>query len=457
MKFRGYFDTMAGRLFVFLLISVVGAAALAFSLADVQRQKDLYRVRFERLTDRMSDFLLLADRASVPLRKELLSNGVTGIRQASGTERIETVDAELTTGLTVRTGKAVRAERAIPKSCFTPPNLSPAKDEFACWIVSTQLTDGHMIRLQVRAHIKGDPYNLNPFFALIVVATLAVLAFIAARMAAEPLGNLARAAQALGSDLDRSPLPEHGPYEVREAARAFNSMQTKLRIYLVDRTQLLASITHDLQTPMTRLRLRLEKVSDAALRSRLVDDLGTMQALIREGLDYARSVETNEPPVSFSLDQLLDLVVEDAAEGGQAVTFIRRCNCTVEARPRALQRCLANLLDNAVKYGGSVQVSAQKAGQAVEIRIRDNGPGIPVEKLEQAFEPFVRLQTGEGAPVEGIGLGLAIARMLAQKNGATLTLTNHPTGGLEACLRLPRGHEQKMAKPKTAAVKAESV
>jgi signal transduction histidine kinase len=439
MKLRHFFSTMAGRLFVFLLIGVVGSATLALALADRQRQSDLLRIRFERLVDRMSDFLTVADNAPEPLRVELLANGVTGIRRATGTERIERRDSELTKRLAARWDKPVHAERAAPSTCFVQPPITSARKDFDCWVVTARLSDGGLIKLQLRGHVQAEPIALNPIVVSVLAILMATLAFVAARMAAAPLGNLARAATALGDDLDRQPLPERGPREVRDAARAFNTMQTQLRRSVVERTQLLASITHDLQTPMTRLRLRLEKISDAALRSRLIDDLGTMQALIREGLDYARSNQTTEPFASLAIDQLLDLVVEDASEGGAPVRFDARSGCDIEARPRALQRCLDNLIDNAVKYGGSAEVSAVHAGDAVVIRIRDHGPGIPEERLDHVFEPFVRLQASPAAPGDGIGLGLAIARTLAEKNGATLVLGNHPEGGLEAVLTLVRG------------------
>jgi signal transduction histidine kinase len=245
-------------------------------------------------------------------------------------------------------------------------------------------------------------------------------------MAAAPLNDLSRAARALGGDLNRLPLIERGPHEVRDALRAFNAMQAKLRDHVIERTHILASITHDLQTPLTRLRLRLEKVTDIALRSRLIDDLDRMQALIRQGLDFSRGNQTEEPFVPLVLDSLLESVVQDAAEGGRAVVLVECSGYDVEARPQALQRCLANLLDNAVKHGGSAEVSAKQVNGEVQIRIRDHGPGIPPDQLEAVFDPFVRL-------------GLTIARQLAQKNDAELVLANHSAGGLEACLILRRG------------------
>jgi signal transduction histidine kinase len=439
MKLRGYFGTMAGRLFVLLLVGVIGSATLALAMADARRTADLHRLRLDRVVDRLADFISLADRSSEPLRAELLANGVTGIREASGSEQILRVDPEIVAGVEARMKQVVRAAQATPSSCFSRLPTTPVLDQFDCWVVSTRLADGRLLKLQVRGHVQGESYWLNPAFMLILAAGLAALAFLAARMAAAPLGELARAAQALGRDLERNPLPEHGPREVREAARAFNTMQATLRTYVVERTQLLASITHDLQTPMTRLRLRLEKVQDAALRSRLIDDLGTMQALIREGLDYARSVQTKEPFVSLALDQLLEIVVDDAAVSAKPVALVRACGCDVEVRPRALQRCLANLIDNALKYGGSAEVSADWVGNDVEIRIRDHGPGIPPEKLGAVFEPFVRLESSAVTAAEGIGLGLTIAKTLAEKNDAELELRNHPNGGVEACLRLRRG------------------
>jgi signal transduction histidine kinase len=202
---------------------------------------------------------------------------------------------------------------------------------------------------------------------------------------------------------------------------------------------MLAAITHDLQTPMTRMRLRLEKVEDTALRSRLIDDLGTMQALLREGLDYARSLETNEPFAKLAIDSLLEVVVDEAAAGGASpVILAQHCGCDVEARPRALQRCLANLISNALKYGGCAEVSASMLDARVCIRVRDHGPGIPADKMELVFEPFVRLESSAASAVDGVGLGLTIARMLAEKNDAELTLRNHPEGGLEASVTLKR-------------------
>ncbi len=439
MTLLRYVDTMAGRLFVLLLVGIVGTAALALAYADAQRRADLRGMRVDRVGDRLSDFLSLVDHAQEPLRTHLLANRIGGIRAASGKELTLREDAALTAGLTAHTGRRVLADSADAGSCempgADPANINP----FECWVLSTALSDGVPIRLQLRARPLEESYALRWLVALFLMPGIAVVAFLVARMAAAPLRELSRAAQALGVDLERRPIDEVGPREVRDAARAFNVMQGALRNSLIEKTQLLASITHDLQTPMTRLRLRLERVTDEALRSRLIDDVATMQGLIREGLNYARHAQISEPFASVALDDLLEVVIEDAmAATGKNVTFDRRCNCDVQARPRALQRCLSNLLDNALKYGHSAEVSAAVIGNTVHVVIRDRGPGIPPDKLRAVFDPFVRLEaTSQSA--DGVGLGLTIAKMLAEKNEASLTLRNHEEGGLEAILILENG------------------
>jgi signal transduction histidine kinase len=441
MTLQHYFGSMAGRLLLFLLIGVIGSASVALAIADARRQADLQRIRLERLVDRVQDFVSLANGASETLRVKLISNGVPGLYPARGGEKIGQTDTELTERLVRRIGTGVRAQQADSATCFSEPMAPSSYHQLHCWVVSIRLADGTPLKLVLLRPRTADLHlpGFDPVFLSILALAVGILTFFAARMAAAPLANLSRAARTLGGDLDSVPLTERGPNEVRDAIRAFNTMQAKLREHLVERTQILASITHDLQTPLTRLRLRLEKVENIALRSRLIDDLSGMQVLIREGLDFSRGSQIDEPFEPVALDSLLESLVEDAAEQGQAAVLTQESGCDVEARPRALQRCLANLLDNALKYGGSAEISARAEQGGVVIRIRDHGPGIPAEQLEKVFEPFVRLESPTARPTYGAGLGLTIARMLAQKNEADLVLHNHPEGGLEAGLILRRG------------------
>jgi len=212
-------------------------------------------------------------------------------------------------------------------------------------------------------------------------------------------------------------------------------MQERLRDNVEEKTRILASITHDLQTPMTRLRLRLEKVTDSALRSRLIDDLRSMQRLVRQGLEYHRGSEVEEPMVVLRLDSLLESVIDDASEGGADVKFIERANCDVEARPEALRRCFSNLIDNALKYGGQAEVYVRQEDDRVHVHIRDRGPGIPDDKIEAVFQPFCRLDENVSG---GVGLGLTIARNMAQLNNGDLQISNGAGGGLDVVVTLKR-------------------
>ncbi|MFT4198534.1 MAG: ATP-binding protein, partial [Pseudoxanthomonas sp.] len=310
------------------------------------------------------------------------------------------------------------------------PSFAPPR----CWLVSLRLSDGTPMRLVLEspAVTRDSLSPIDPLFLSLLAVAIAALAYLVSRMASAPLKRLGEAATALGRDLQRAPMAVAGPTEVRSAALAFNAMQGRLQRHLGERTQMLAAITHDLQTPLTRLRLRLENVSDEALRERLIADLAAMQALIREGLELARSAESAEQPLALDLDSLLESLAEDAAESGADVVFEQGCGAVLQLRPLAMRRLFSNLIDNGLKYGHAVRLAAERSGRQVIVHVRDDGPGLPEDALEAVFDPFVRLETSRSRQTGGAGLGLTIARTLAEKDGALLTLHNRPGGGLEA-------------------------
>jgi signal transduction histidine kinase len=264
-----------------------------------------------------------------------------------------------------------------------------------------------------------------------------------ARMTARPFRQLAQAAQDLGQDINRPPLDLLGTTEIRQASAAFNAMQARIRQYIFQRTQMLAAITHDLQTPLTRMRLRLEKVSDRELQERLIGDLSAMQEMVREGLVLARSMDTTESMRMLDLDSLLEAVCADASDAGQAVTLQGKASMAVLGRPLDLRRCLGNLIDNAVKYGHDARVCVDRITGTARIRIRDTGPGIPRSELGRVFDPFYRVETSRSRESGGTGLGLTIARNITEQHGGSITLTNHPEGGLEVTLMLPAYYPNK--------------
>ena len=306
-------------------------------------------------------------------------------------------------------------------------------------ITLVQLADGNWLRMDYLRPLQlaGWPYPLLADIAVLLIAII-LLSLIAVRWVTRPLSSLSHAASELGRDIRRPPLPETGPTEVRHAARAFNDMQTKLVRYIEDRTRLLTAISHDLKTPITRLRLRAELLEDEKLKVKFIHDLHDMEHMTNATLDFLRGLDVTEAPQPLDLTALLESVQSDAEETGQTVTLSGRVHGAFAGRPQALRRCVENLVSNAVRYGQRAEISVQDDGHSVTIRVRDAGPGIPKEQLEKVFEPYYRLDDSRSREHGGNGLGLGIARNIAALHGGSLTLHNHSEGGLEVVLKLPR-------------------
>ncbi len=267
-------------------------------------------------------------------------------------------------------------------------------------------------------------------------------AWLGARWLAAPMQRLARAAQALPQGLEQgrqsAALDEtHGTLEVRETARVFNQMAQRLQRQFDQRSLHMAAVSHDLRTPLTRLRLRLERLPDDATAQAAIADLREMDELIESSLAVMREQAGDTATAEVDLGALLQSLVDDLAEQGQAVAMDEGAPpARVRAHTASLRRIVGNLVGNALRYGQRAQVAMAVAPGQVVVTVDDNGPGIPPERLEQVFAPWVRLDEGVQRP-GGNGLGLAIARDLALRAGGTLTLANRPNAGLRATLTLP--------------------
>lgn len=303
-----------------------------------------------------------------------------------------------------------------------------------------RLRDGTPVTVDVRPSVmpiaRWLPYVLATQLTLLLLCTWA-----AVRLATRPLVRLANAAQALRPTGEGERLAPGGPKEVAEAVDAFNAMQDRIARYMRERLRILASISHDLQTPITRMNLRLESMDDAPQRDKMLEDLGQMQHLAREGIAYARSAHGGEEAmVRVDVDAFLASLVDDYRDTGKPVSLAGRSSAQVNTRLHALRRIVANLVDNALKYGGVAEVHVEvDATGSVCIAVRDRGPGIPEGELVNVLEPFYRLEASRNRDTGGTGLGLAIAQQLADAIGASLTLRNRDEGGLEAVVRLPGG------------------
>lgn len=308
------------------------------------------------------------------------------------------------------------------------------------WIqIELRLDDGRW--LAVERHLPREaflsPARLLTSFAVLLFAVLAV-SLLAVRWLTRPLERLAVAADTLGRDLDQPPLADAGPDEMRRAARAFNTMQARLQRLVNDRARLLAAISHDLKTPLTRMRLRAELLEPGELRSRLLADVEEMTRLVETTLDFVRDTASDEPLQPLDLDALLGSLQADYEDTGRRVAIEGRARAPYPGRASALRRCLANLIDNACAYAGAATVEVDDGPAWLELRVVDRGPGLPPADLERVLEPFQRGEESRSRATGGTGLGLAIARSIARAHGGELTLANRTGGGLVARLRLPR-------------------
>lgn len=300
-----------------------------------------------------------------------------------------------------------------------------------------KLSDGSPLTIDMRP--AGLP--MSPWLPVVLLLQLVLLAFftwIGVRLTTRPLEQLANAANTLGPDLRAARLPEDGPWEIARAAKAFNAMQERIAGYMTERMQILAAISHDLQTPITRMRMRADMMDDSEQSRKLNQDLKEMEVLVREGVTYARTMHgTAEPPCRIDPDALLDSLVFDYVDAGQQLSLSGKIGHAIVTRPHALRRVLSNLIDNALKFSEAVEVSvsADQQGQAT-ILVLDKGPGIPEDELEAVFQPFYRVEASRNRNTGGTGLGLAIARQLTLAMNATLSLHNRAGGGLEARLTL---------------------
>ncbi|MBA5608700.1 HAMP domain-containing protein [Duganella sp. FT3S] len=446
---KAFIGSMTGRVFLVLLLGIIASAALTQWLAVTERTRTLERYRDFHALERAEQLITTADvvpaasratylrvasRGSV--RLEPAAAAIAAAQALPATEFTHALQDRLGTGFTLHPLAERPAECDQPRKPITM--FGPRQWHGTCETMLVRMHDGAMMKLSVLPPRpppgggRNEPLTLLPF-----LLSIAVLAYFVARMAMRPLKQLAQAAKDLGNDINRPPLAISGASEIRQAAGAFNAMQARIRQHISQRTEMLAAITHDLQTPLTRLRLRLEKVRDEELQQRLVDDLSAMQQMVKEGLDLARSMDTTETMQALDLDSLLDSVCSDAADSGQQVDLKGQAAMALMGRPLAIRRCLVNLLDNAVKYGQYAHVTVERMVGAARIRIRDGGPGIAPEQMARVFEPFYRIESSRSRASGGTGLGLTIARNIAEQHGASLMLANHAQGGLEVTLIVP--------------------
>ncbi|MDY7579826.1 ATP-binding protein [Herbaspirillum sp. RTI4] len=450
---RHFFGSIANRVFLILLAGILVATLVTIWLANNERKGVLRDIRVQHAAERVEQIVLALDNQTPQVRQAILQaarNFGFDVEMVAADDQLRNDDSDALIDILkgrFGTQRPVIGQRETSCNRNNGIDASGHRRPETCRLVYVGLDDGKL--LKIKLHIPSDlppPFAQNgglplPYpgpYTILFLVLIAALAYAVARMAASPIQRLSTAATALGRDIDQPPLEETGPTEIKLAARAFNAMQARIRRQIQHRTHMLAAITHDLQTPLTRLRLRLEKVGDEELRIKLIDDLAVMQGMVREGLDLARSMDdSSEKMQRLDIDSLLASVCADASDAGHQVELQGSTRQQIIGQPSALRRCLTNLLDNAIKYGQRAEVSCIEENGRIVITLHDAGPGIPEDQLDAAFDAFYRVETSRSRDTGGTGLGLTIARNIAENNLATLTLKNHSAGGLVATLSLP--------------------
>jgi two-component system OmpR family sensor kinase len=319
-----------------------------------------------------------------------------------------------------------------------PPQRSFALDNglFGSFAVSVKVAPGTWRVIRPAGSATGPWRTRLILWFLVAMAVAAPIAWALARRVAKPIGLFAAAAERLGRDPRAPPLPLSGPPEIAEAATAFNLMQERLNRYVEDRTMLIAAVAHDLRTPLMRLSLRLEKASDD-IRIASEDDIQEMSQRIGAAMAFVRDMTRHVRRQRLDLRSLAESITDQFGDRGDRVTLAPGPDLPVEGDGPALKALLANLVDNAVKYAGSADVTLRRERDAVIIEVADNGPGLAPYDLDQAFEPFFRAEKSRSRDTGGIGLGLASVRAVARAHGGDAVIENRPGGGLLARVTLP--------------------
>ena len=424
--------TLFARLAVILFVGLALAQTLSFWLTMTERDQTMTNVMMGYIEREVASSVALLDHLPPGERAQWLPR--------LARRSYEFILGPGIAGAPVDAGLSARVAQSIGDGIGTryPMTVNTVPGERERLQVHLQLSDGTPLTIDLRPMSGAPLSHWLPLVLLLQLVVLAACCWLAVRLATRPLHQLALAADTLGPDLKADRLPEGGPSEVARAARAFNAMQDRISTYMTERMQILAAISHDLQTPITRMRLRVDVMDDDAQGAKLRQDLQEMETLVKEGVTYARTMHgATEVPCRIDPDALFDSLVCDYVDAGQQVSLEGGFGMPVVTRPQALRRIVGNLVDNALKFGGAAEISiaAVHDGQTT-VSVSDRGPGIPAESLDAVFEPFYRLETSRNRHTGGTGLGLAIARQLALAMDATLTLHNRAGGGLEARLTL---------------------
>lgn len=434
-------DTLSRRIALTIVAAML--ASLALNALFVQVAGIWARPPIERtgLLEQIAATSRVIEAAPVSLRPQLADAASSAMLQVSW--KAQRADFDLPNdGVRVEASRVPVLQQLLGGDrkieAFNPDDW-PRNNPRAHYAALVQLADGSWLSFIPPERSWG--LELGTRIAIIIalglIATFLV-AWIATRQLANPLQRFSRAARRFGTDLRAPPIKIEGPHEIRQAIVAFNTMQAQIQHFIAERTHMLASISHDLRAPLTRMRLRSEFMEDLDHQRKLIRDVEEMQSMINAALAFFREDTHREPSTAFDLSELLQTIIDDYRDQQIEVDFSGPAHLVYDGRPLGIKRVIVNLLENAVKYAQQPRIALRADEYSICIEVSDTGPGIPEGALEQVFDPFFRLEASRNRDTGGVGLGLSAARAIVREQGGELTLSNRHGAGLLARVELPQ-------------------
>jgi signal transduction histidine kinase len=320
-----------------------------------------------------------------------------------------------------------------------PPGIDYDRSKpFSPYMLAVQLNDGSWLVFSVAKRTWGIPWPVRwAIWLCFLAVSISIVTGFAARQFSKPIERLAAAVRQFGLNPQAPPIAETGPRELQEVVKTFNAMQAQIQKFVAYRTMMLAAISHDLRTPLTRMRLRGEFIEDREQQSRLFRDVDEMQNMVDGALAFFRDDATAEETTSVDLPRVLLTIANDYADQDIEIGYAGPVRAVYRGRPFALKRAFTNLIDNAAKYAKAPEIELSCEETAIVVAIRDRGPGIPPDALDDVFRPYYRVDKSRNRSTGGVGLGLTVAQAIVQGHGGEIILKNRPEGGLEVRIVLP--------------------
>jgi len=449
-------DSIARRfaLTVALAVAVTWSlVGLFFVFGGVWAQPSLER---SGLLEQAANMVRIIEAAPPPIRKQLAAAASTGATRAdwyAATSPVSTV-LERATGEApehIRTVMEKRlGDRRLVVVTLKPhgssdvlmstPEFREQRTKYPHgYVLAVQQSDGGWLVFTAPERLWGLPWQERwPLWVAFLTVSTGIVSTIATRQLVRPIRKFAEAIRLFGTNPQAPPMAETGPRELTSVITSFNEMQAQIQKFVAYRTAMLAAISHDLRTPLTRIRLRGELIEDEVQQARLFRDVDELQAMVDGALAFFRGDADEEAVTSFDLPVVLQTIANDYADQDIEITYVGPSHAVYRGRPFALKRAFTNLIENAVKYGTPPTIELSCQEKTITIMVRDQGPGIPTEALERVFSPFYRLESSRNRTTGGVGLGLTAALAIIRGHGGDVVLSNLPAGGLGALVTLPR-------------------